>query len=185
MPNIIAQQRTLIVDTPTEAEILESLKLLPSGKSPSSDGFASKAVLILWPIVGKRYTKAVLEFWRTGNLLLFFKDGILFLLPKVDIPDPADREESVVPTWLGLFGVQLVQASEPTRYLGAAIVADWRGVSNTDQILAKVTRRAQLFSSSLLSFEARVIGLKHLVFATLIYPLFTMPIKKALKRRVK
>ncbi|KAL3695999.1 hypothetical protein R1sor_010075 [Riccia sorocarpa] len=42
---------------------------------------------LLWPVIGGQYYEAVLEFWRSGNLLPFFKDGLIFLLPKVPNPE--------------------------------------------------------------------------------------------------
>ncbi|KAL3678401.1 hypothetical protein R1sor_021357 [Riccia sorocarpa] len=81
-----AQERTLLDETPGENELLETLHLLPAGKSPGPDGITKEVMIVLWPMVRKAFCDAVLHFWESGNLLPYFKDGLLFLLPKVDNP---------------------------------------------------------------------------------------------------
>ncbi|KAL3699290.1 hypothetical protein R1sor_017312 [Riccia sorocarpa] len=83
---ISAQERGMLDEIPSHKEILDSLRLLPSGKSPGPDGFTKEVFIALWPIVGKSFCEAVVDFWVSGLLLPYFKDGMFFLLPKVDNP---------------------------------------------------------------------------------------------------
>ncbi|KAL3676950.1 hypothetical protein R1sor_026898 [Riccia sorocarpa] len=46
-----------------------------------------EVVLAVWPFIGGLYFQAVLEFWETGKLHPAFKEGLLFLIPKVDTPE--------------------------------------------------------------------------------------------------
>ncbi|KAL3699935.1 hypothetical protein R1sor_017957 [Riccia sorocarpa] len=84
---VTSEQNAMLEDTPTQTEVLECLNMLPFGKSPGSDGFGKESVILLWPIIGELYTSAFLEYWRNARLLPQMKDGILFLLPKVESPE--------------------------------------------------------------------------------------------------
>ncbi|KAL3687723.1 hypothetical protein R1sor_014032 [Riccia sorocarpa] len=80
-------QKALLGDLPSERELMESLFLLPSGKSPGPDGMSTDIMRLLWPIIGDTYYSAVVELWSSGVLAPYFKDGLIFLLPKVSDPE--------------------------------------------------------------------------------------------------
>ncbi|KAL3693516.1 hypothetical protein R1sor_007167 [Riccia sorocarpa] len=81
------EQKALLDDVPSEQEILESLFLLPTGKSPGIDGMGPEVMKLLWPVIGASYHRAVVHFWTSGALLPYFKEGVIFLLPKVQDPE--------------------------------------------------------------------------------------------------
>ncbi|KAL3694197.1 hypothetical protein R1sor_007848 [Riccia sorocarpa] len=83
---ISREEKVLLDEVPTEKEITDSLHILPAGKSPGPDGISREVMTTLWPIVGKSFCEAVIDFWESGDLLPYFKDGLLFLLPKVEDP---------------------------------------------------------------------------------------------------
>ncbi|KAL3699779.1 hypothetical protein R1sor_017801 [Riccia sorocarpa] len=80
------QQKLLLDDLPSDNEIFHSLLLLPQGKSPGIDGMSPEVMRLLWPFIGRSFCAAGREFWLSGSLLPFFKDGLIFLLPKVENP---------------------------------------------------------------------------------------------------
>ncbi|KAL3693737.1 hypothetical protein R1sor_007388 [Riccia sorocarpa] len=91
---ISPEEGRMLDEPPSDNEIFDTLHLLPSGKSPGPDGFTKEVFLILWPIVGSTFCDAVLEFWESQSLAPYFKDGLLFLLPKVD--DPREGIRSII-----------------------------------------------------------------------------------------
>ncbi|KAL3679079.1 hypothetical protein R1sor_022035 [Riccia sorocarpa] len=80
------EQRTLIDDEPTEREIFDIVKMLPSGKSPGPDGLGVEVLLLLWPVVSKLYCQAFQEFWDKGHLLPAFKEGFFSCYQKLMTP---------------------------------------------------------------------------------------------------
>ncbi|KAL3681214.1 hypothetical protein R1sor_024170 [Riccia sorocarpa] len=85
--HLSSEQIALLEETPTEKEIFDSMMLLPQGKSPGVDGMGPEVMRVLWPTIGGLYCLAALDFWDSGVLLPFFKDGLIFLIPKVDFPE--------------------------------------------------------------------------------------------------
>ncbi|KAL3699013.1 hypothetical protein R1sor_017035 [Riccia sorocarpa] len=85
--NLSPQQVALLGDLPSERKLLDSLLLLPSGKSPGPDGMGTEVMRILWPVIGESYHRMALELWSSGSLLPHFKDGLICLLPKIPDPD--------------------------------------------------------------------------------------------------
>ncbi|KAL3702069.1 hypothetical protein R1sor_020091 [Riccia sorocarpa] len=260
---VTPEQRKLLEDEPTEQELHEVLLLLPQGKSPGIDGMGKEVMVFLWPILGRLYSRAMLDFWNGESLPACFKDGLLILLPKVDdlavkelqvqaetritvngdlLPSfPVNRgvrhgcplspllfslasipfisalvkensegwiravcvggrqvgktnvNKSKVlmigkcdefPSWLQDLGIQMVGGDGQTRYLGATLTTKWKGVDNGRALLAAVSKKAQNFFSPFLSFEARTIGLKHVVFSSMIYHLMSACFKKGALRKV-
>ncbi|KAL3692518.1 hypothetical protein R1sor_006169 [Riccia sorocarpa] len=290
-------ENTLLDDTPTELEIFDTLRLLPSGKSPGPDGFSTEVFAVLWPLVGGVFCEAVIEFWESGVLLPYFKDGLLFLLPKVDDPltisqwrpitllnsiykviakliaarmavtlpglipvqqqgflrgwsthnciltfalvhESLKRERRVpysrvayvsctclandfavytpvhegsvrnlfylldrleeaagckvnkikskllvlgaarkIPSWVQQTVLHLLGRNQSMRYQGASLTTLWRGVDNGQELLSRVTKKAVSYSHPLLSFESRIIALKHAVFSPLVYHLLSARFK--------
>ncbi|KAL3690327.1 hypothetical protein R1sor_016636 [Riccia sorocarpa] len=82
------------------------------------------------------------------------------------------------PHWLRRTGIQVAECKETIRYLGAHLVTVRRGANEDQNLLSKLTRKAQAFSSPLLTFEARIVALKHAVSAVLVYPMLTSSFKK-------
>ncbi|KAL3682679.1 hypothetical protein R1sor_000701 [Riccia sorocarpa] len=80
------EQQLLLDDESSEGELRDLLKLIPSGKSPGLDGIGIEIIAALWPSIGRLFSLAVLDYWRSGQLHSYFKDGILFLIPKVNNP---------------------------------------------------------------------------------------------------
>ncbi|KAL3693139.1 hypothetical protein R1sor_006790 [Riccia sorocarpa] len=84
---LTTEQRLLMDDIPTDRELEDALSLLPYGKSPGIDGMGKEVMSILWPVIGKLYCQAMIEFWQGSPLPHCFKDGLLVLLPKIDDPE--------------------------------------------------------------------------------------------------
>ncbi|KAL3689053.1 hypothetical protein R1sor_015362 [Riccia sorocarpa] len=85
--NLSQEHKVVLDDMPSEHEIRESLWMLPSGKSPGIDGMGPEIMKLLWPVIGRLFSLAVIEFWESGDLPAAFKDGLIFLLPKVPCPE--------------------------------------------------------------------------------------------------
>ncbi|KAL3690440.1 hypothetical protein R1sor_016749 [Riccia sorocarpa] len=82
------------------------------------------------------------------------------------------------PHWLRGLGLQMVGRIEQVKYLGASLTTTWRGVDNGQTMIAAISRKAQKFTSPLLSFEARAVAVKYAVFACLIYHLLFAKYKR-------
>ncbi|KAL3675054.1 hypothetical protein R1sor_025002 [Riccia sorocarpa] len=74
----------MLDETPTNKEISDTLFLLPAGKSPGPDGVSREVMVELWPVIGNLFCEVVVEFWESGRLHPYFKEGLLFLLPKTE-----------------------------------------------------------------------------------------------------
>ncbi|XP_074300125.1 uncharacterized protein LOC141631340 [Silene latifolia] len=75
-PNIIlsgrclgAQSESLLIQEVSEAEIHDALFAINVNKSPGPDGFSSGFFRQSWDIIKVEFTKAILDFFRTGKLL--------------------------------------------------------------------------------------------------------------------
>ncbi|KAL3685132.1 hypothetical protein R1sor_003154 [Riccia sorocarpa] len=71
--HLSTEQVAFLDDTPSEKEILDSLWLLPSGKSPGPDGMNAEIMRLFRPIMGSLYCRVVLELWSSGSLHPHFK----------------------------------------------------------------------------------------------------------------
>ncbi|KAL3700254.1 hypothetical protein R1sor_018276 [Riccia sorocarpa] len=281
-------QAVMLQEVPSEKKVFESLLLLPEGKSPGPDGMGPEILKLLWPVIGETYYGAVLEFWSSGSLLPFFKEGLIYLISKTQDPDLGafgfpygfylrgegsaggansrillnghqlppftiargvrqgcplsplryviasipiirlkaengrDRilpvkiqegcfvscmclvddlaiftelhENSVAnilqlldlvevasggkvnilkskilmlgkqrrfPTWLSSLEFRLADKQDVTIYLGAPLTTVWRGTDNGRNLLDRLARKAEFFFSPTLSFESRVVALRH------------------------
>ncbi|KAL3685623.1 hypothetical protein R1sor_003645 [Riccia sorocarpa] len=94
-------------------------------------------------------------------------------------------ENRKFPSWAEDVGVQLVKPNETTRYLGAQLTTVWRGTRNGDAILSKLQDKVKLYSSPMLSFETRVLILKHRIFLVVIHQLMTSCFKKSTIRGIE
>ncbi|KAL3695556.1 hypothetical protein R1sor_009632 [Riccia sorocarpa] len=181
------EQRLMVEDAPTDLELHEALLLLPQDKSPGVDGMGKEVMVALWPImddtavymeVNERSARNLFDLLNvvqraSGGKTNVGKSKVLMIGKRIDYP-----------TWLRDFGLQMVEDDEQTRYLGAALTTKWRGVDNGRALLAAVTRKAQTLSSPFLSFEARAIALKHVVFSSTIYHLMSSTFKKGALSKV-
>ncbi|KAL3697431.1 hypothetical protein R1sor_011507 [Riccia sorocarpa] len=59
----------------------------PCGKFPGPDRMGPEIMKLLWTFIGETYYLAVVEFWSSGSLLPFFKDGLIYLIPKLSEPE--------------------------------------------------------------------------------------------------
>ncbi|KAL3695088.1 hypothetical protein R1sor_008739 [Riccia sorocarpa] len=87
LPRLSPRQRLLLDEGPSDREFLDTLCLLPAGKSRGLDGMLREILLELWPFVGSLYYAATVQFWESGELPQCFKEGLLFLIPKTLDPD--------------------------------------------------------------------------------------------------
>ncbi|KAL3677815.1 hypothetical protein R1sor_020771 [Riccia sorocarpa] len=87
------------------------------------------------------------------------------------------------PDWLSCLGLQVVGKDQCTRYLGVSLTTAWRGVDNGTELIARITKKAESYSHPLLSFELRVVALKHAVFAPLIYHVLSARFKAGTLKR--
>ncbi|KAL3689640.1 hypothetical protein R1sor_015949 [Riccia sorocarpa] len=94
-PQVSREQHLLLDDDPTEHELGELLKLIPTGKSPGIDGIGIEIITLLWPSIARLFTRVVLDFWRSDQLHPSFKDGLLFLIPKIDNPKDSGANKPV------------------------------------------------------------------------------------------
>ncbi|KAL3699962.1 hypothetical protein R1sor_017984 [Riccia sorocarpa] len=178
------QQAALLQDEPSERELLDSLLLLPSGKSPGPDGMGTEVMRILWPFIGGLYFRAVLELWASGSLLPYYKDGLISLLPKEDsvanvllllrLVELASGGKANIlkskvlmlgkcrrfPAWLSGIGLKLVDKRDVTVYLGAPLTTVWHGSDNGDNLLGRLEGKAEFFAATSLSFEFKKRTLK-------------------------
>ncbi|KAL3686980.1 hypothetical protein R1sor_013289 [Riccia sorocarpa] len=86
--------------------------------------------------------------------------------------------------WLYDTGIQVAESRETVRYLGAHLVTLRKGASEDQTLIDQLAKKAQDFSSPLLTFEARVTTLKHVVAAVLVYPMLTSTLKKGTYRKL-
>ncbi|KAL9239019.1 hypothetical protein vseg_013378 [Gypsophila vaccaria] len=76
-----------ILHTPvTIDEIKHSLFSIPANKSPGPDGFTSQFFKDAWDIVGLEVSKAILNFFETGQLLTQLNATVITLIPKLYRP---------------------------------------------------------------------------------------------------
>ncbi|KAL3691150.1 hypothetical protein R1sor_004801 [Riccia sorocarpa] len=87
------------------------------------------------------------------------------------------------PRWTSNLGVQLVEATEVTRYLGAPLTTVWRGAENGELLLKSIKDKVSGFASPLLSFETRLLILKHWIFPVVTHQLMTTSFKKAMVKK--
>ncbi|KAL3695089.1 hypothetical protein R1sor_008740 [Riccia sorocarpa] len=69
-----------------------------------------------------------------------------------------------LPRWTHGLPFQVMDPHDCHKYLGIAISTLWNGSDNGSLLLQTVDKKAKAFSSPLLSFEARIVALKHAVY---------------------
>ncbi len=65
-----------------EADILKSIKNLPSGKTPGSDGLPADFYKCFWCDIKRSFTQCIIYVMEKGELTIEQKRGIITLLPK-------------------------------------------------------------------------------------------------------
>lgn len=77
-----AQQHALEEDL-SEKEIIASLKEMPRGKGPGTDGFPAEFFIKTWHFIGGLFMKVVRNMWQVGNMMgRLFNGSLITLLPK-------------------------------------------------------------------------------------------------------
>ncbi len=65
-----------------EADILKSIKNLPSGKTPGSDGLPADFYKLFWCDIKRPHTQCIIYVMEKGELTVEHKRSIITLLPK-------------------------------------------------------------------------------------------------------
>ncbi|KAL9243816.1 hypothetical protein vseg_017658 [Gypsophila vaccaria] len=85
--NSCVEEHWALLHTPiTLDEIKHTLFSIPATKSPGPDGFTSQFFKDDWDIVGVDVSKAILNFFDTGQLLSELNATVITLIPKLDRP---------------------------------------------------------------------------------------------------
>ncbi|KAL3679086.1 hypothetical protein R1sor_022042 [Riccia sorocarpa] len=87
------------------------------------------------------------------------------------------------PAWLSGIGLMLVDKRDVTVYLGAPLTTVWHGSDNGDNLLGRLKGKAEFYAATSLSFESRIVALKHGIFPTLIYQMLVTRFKKRTLKR--
>ncbi|KAL3694938.1 hypothetical protein R1sor_008589 [Riccia sorocarpa] len=85
------------------------------------------------------------------------------------------------PTWAASLGFTLVV----TTYLGAPLTTIGRCTGKEGGLLTKMVAKVNYFTSPFVSFDARILVAKHVLFPTLMYQLFTTVFKKTTLKRLE
>ncbi|KAL3685283.1 hypothetical protein R1sor_003305 [Riccia sorocarpa] len=70
----------------------------------------------------------------------------------------------VLPAWTHTLPLQLIAPKQSVRYLGASLSTLWNGIDNGCLLLESLNGKTKVFSHDFMSFDARVIALKHGVY---------------------
>ncbi|KAL3685513.1 hypothetical protein R1sor_003535 [Riccia sorocarpa] len=89
------------------------------------------------------------------------------------------------PIWTSSLPLQLVPPDQSIRYLGASLSTLWNGVDNGASLLEMLNKCAGGYSQEFMSFESRVIALKHGVFASLVYHMMVSKFKAGTIKRIE
>ena len=89
-----AEQATNLLKAISEEEIKVALFSIGEDKAPGPDGFSSCFFKKAWDIVGRDFSKAVMEFFSSGQILKQINHSVLALIPK---SKDADRVEDFRP----------------------------------------------------------------------------------------
>ncbi|XP_057956947.1 uncharacterized protein LOC131150325 [Malania oleifera] len=79
----------------TEKEIKEAVFSIEDGKSPGPDGFTACFFKKAWNVVGKDFTRAVLEFFSSGRILKQLNHTVIALIPKSNHASGAGDYKSI------------------------------------------------------------------------------------------
>lgn len=69
-----------------EADVREAFFSLPKNKNGGPDGYSAEFFTSTWPVIGPEITDAVLEFFRSGQLLKQWNAANLALIPNASLP---------------------------------------------------------------------------------------------------
>ncbi|KAL3699720.1 hypothetical protein R1sor_017742 [Riccia sorocarpa] len=89
------------------------------------------------------------------------------------------------PDWAKDLPIQVIKPDQSIRYLGASLATLWNGVDNGNLLLASLDRKAKRFTQDFMSFESRVVALKHGVYASLIYQLSVAKFKAGTVKKIE
>ena len=85
--NRLSQDQAIAMTTDvTDTEVREAIFSMGDDKSPGPDGFSACFFKAAWDTVGLDVTRAVKEFFLTGNLLKELNHTVIALIPKVKSP---------------------------------------------------------------------------------------------------
>ncbi|XP_035840393.1 uncharacterized protein LOC118487561 [Helianthus annuus] len=70
----------------TEDEVKKAMFSIGIDKAPGPDGFTAAFFKSAWPIVGNDVSRAIIDFFDTGNLLRELNHTLIVLVPKVPSP---------------------------------------------------------------------------------------------------
>ncbi|KAL9239007.1 hypothetical protein vseg_013366 [Gypsophila vaccaria] len=80
------EHREILHTLVTMDEIKHSLFSIPANKSPGPNGFTSQFFKDAWDVVGLEVSKAILNFFETGQLLTQLNATVITLIPNLDRP---------------------------------------------------------------------------------------------------
>ncbi|KAL3698563.1 hypothetical protein R1sor_012639 [Riccia sorocarpa] len=89
------------------------------------------------------------------------------------------------PDWLQNLPLQFIRPDQSIKYLGASLSTLWNGVDNGNLLLASLSRKVKTFTQDFMSFESRVVALKHVVYASLIYQLMVARFKVGTVKKIE
>ncbi|XP_071739508.1 uncharacterized protein [Rutidosis leptorrhynchoides] len=81
-----SSKENVMVRPITEEEVKATIFDIGEDKSPGTDGYSSAFFKKAWDIVGQDVCKAVMDFFRNGQLLTKINHTVLAMLPKVETP---------------------------------------------------------------------------------------------------
>ncbi|KAL2253051.1 UNVERIFIED_CONTAM: hypothetical protein Sindi_0099800 [Sesamum indicum] len=85
--HILTDEETGLLILPfSPDDVKQAVFDIAEDKAPGPDGFSSGFFKAAWPVVGDEVTRAVLDFFATGNLLKLTNCTLLALIPKVHTP---------------------------------------------------------------------------------------------------
>ncbi|KAL0285129.1 UNVERIFIED_CONTAM: hypothetical protein Sradi_7182200 [Sesamum radiatum] len=85
--HVLSEAKALTLVQPvTPNEIKLAVFDIDEVKAPGPDGYSSGFSKAAWPVVGEEVTRAVMEFFRTGNLLKEVNATLISFIPKVGNP---------------------------------------------------------------------------------------------------
>lgn len=79
---VSVQQRAKLDLPLSNIEIVDALRALPAGKSPSHDGFPSEFYRLFWADLSPLVLEAARDAWTTGTLGSYHNAGLICLCPK-------------------------------------------------------------------------------------------------------
>ncbi|KAL3675556.1 hypothetical protein R1sor_025504 [Riccia sorocarpa] len=89
------------------------------------------------------------------------------------------------PDWFENLPLQVIRSDQSIRYLGASLSTLWNGVDNGNLLMSSLDRKAKAFTQDFMSFESRVVALKHGVYSSLIYQLMIAKFKVGTVKKIE